>query len=157
MLSDLTEHEWLMDRSHVFHLASELCCEVSEWLRVLDGERGQIFVFIGLVGGRRAALRKPSSSTGCTLQCAKLWGLGLCRLKFGPESLIADIFDCSDTFMEVSNERLSSGKLLTCSNVLTTSISAYLVCFRLRDASIVENSLLDVLLLVGVHQGDVQN
>ena len=139
----------------MFHLPSELRGEVSEWLRVLDGVRGQVFVS-GLVGGRGAALREPCSSTSSTLQCAELWGLGLCRLKFGPESLIADIVDRSDTFMEVSNQRLSSGKLLTCSSILTSCNPAYLVCFRLRDASIVEDSLLDVLLLVGVHHGYVQ-
>lgn len=139
----------------MFHLPSKLRGEVSEWLRVLDGVRGEVFVS-GLVGGGGAALCEPCSSASSTLQCAELWGLGLCRLKFGPESLIADIIDRSDTFMEVSNQRLSSGKLLSCSSILTSSNPAYLICFRLRDASIVEDSLLDVLLLIRVHHGYVQ-
>ena len=86
----------------------------------------------------------------------KLWRFWLRRLKLGFHSFITDLVDSVDSIFVVPDQRLRPGQLLPRSSILSTSNSAHLVSLGLRDLVVVENTMLDVLPLVTVHVGYVQ-
>ena len=107
--------------------------------------------------GSSSSARSESGLPVCrSLQSVKLRSFWLGRLKLGFNSFITGLVDSVESIFVVPDQRLGPGQLLPRSSILSASNSAHLVSFSLRDLVVVEDPMLDVLPLITVHMGYVQ-